>query len=698
MVPERACGELSVAREYRPNSGMTDADAPAAADAMSLAGTRSCRRHTAVPGRAPARLAALGLAFALGFPFVLGPAPARAADPAQDGGQQSGGQASAPGKGDRGEDNSGHVRRTVTLTLDVAGNDEAVVSAVQGASSLYRLSEDGTTSPDAVLRATLSERRRLLGVLFQQARYAAIVEVTVAGVSSENAAVRDAIEAAFARGNVPATIAIRPGPVFHVGQVAVRLPDGRPSTVVGVAETGLKAGAVAGQGSIVDAEASLLAAMRRAGYPLAGVGGREVIADHATDLVDVTYTVDPGRQANFGAVEVRGTEKMRPDLIRQWAPFKAGERYNPAALEEYARYLRSLGVFDSVRVVTADAVDTDGAIPVIVTVSERKRRYIGASASFATTDGAVLTAYWGHRNLFGGGERIRIEATTSRLGVNAINDLEYSLGYTFVKPGLWSRDNELSVAQHLVRQAPDAYTREGFDNEITLNHRIDAQRSVSIGFAPSWANITDSFGKHYYALFGLPMAANIDTTDDKLNPSQGYRAVLQLQPVVGDIGDTNAMLLSGATLTGYHAFDEAARFIIAGKVQVGSVIGPSLADTPANDRLYAGGGGSIRGYAYQAASPRNEWGQLVGGRSLFVTSLELRTRITENIGVVPFVDAGSAYTESWPDFSEPLKVGVGLGLRYFTPIGPLRLDVATPLTKEPHDGAVAAYLSIGQAF
>ncbi|WP_334176955.1 POTRA domain-containing protein, partial [Pseudoxanthobacter sp.] len=373
---------------------------------------------------------ASAVALALGLAFAPGLSPARAADPAAPDGSQS----TASGKGDRGEvAGEGHVSRTVTLTLDIAGHDEALESAVRSASSLARLSEDGTSSPDAILRATLSERRRLTGIMFQQARYAAIVEVTVAGVSSEDAAVRDAIEAAFRRGNVPATIRIRPGPVFHVGRVAVVLADGRPATVVGPAETGLVAGAVAGQASIVDAEGRLLQVMRKAGYPLAGVTGRNVIADHATSLIDVTYTVDPGRQASFGAVEVRGTEKMRPDLIRQWAPFRAGERYNPAALEEYARYLRSLGVFNSVRVVTGDAVAADGTIPVIVDVSERKRRYIGASASFATTDGAVLTAYWGHRNLFGGGERIRIEATTSRLGVNAINDLEYSLGYTFVK-------------------------------------------------------------------------------------------------------------------------------------------------------------------------------------------------------------------------------------------------------------------------
>lgn len=604
-------------------------------------------------------------------------------------------QTTAGGKADRGD---ARHRSAVNLTIDITGGNGDVRSAVQDASGLYGLEQDGAHSTDEVLRAALSERARIIGAMYQQGRYAAIVEVEVAGTSVSNPAIRDAIDAAFARGTVPATIRLTPGPVFHLGTVAVHDPDGRPATIVGAAATGLAVGDVAGSAGLVAAEARLTSAMQNDGYPLARVTSREVVADHRAVKVDVTYVVDPGRSATFGAVEVRGTDKMNPGLIRRWAPFKAGERYDPAQVTAYERYLRGLEVFDSVRVTTAQAVEADGSIPIIVTVAERKLHYVGASATWSSTDGAALTAYWGHRNLFGGAERLRLDATVSRLFVNATNDLEYRVGFTFTKPGIWSYKNDLTIASHLVREAPKAYTREGFDNTISLIHRFDDRRDVSIGFSPSWSHITDAYGDHYYALFGMPVAGRIDTTDDKLNPSEGYRAVGSIEPVVGDIGDSNFMLLSNATFSAYKALDDAKRFIVAGRVQIGSVVGPSLADTPANDRLYAGGGGSIRGYAYQAASPRDAWGQITGGRSLFVTSLELRTRITETIGLVPFVDMGSAYTESWPNFSEPLKIGVGLGLRYFTSIGPLRLDVAVPTTHEKGDPSVAAYLSIGQAF
>ena len=114
-------------------------------------------------------------------------------------------------------------------------------------------------------------------------------------------------------------------------------------------------------------------------------------------------------------------------------------------------------------------------------------------------------------------------------------------------------------------------------------------------------------------------------------------------------------------------------------------------------RYYVGGGGSVRGYAYRNVGPRVS-GEVIGGRSFFETSTEIRTRITETFGVVGFVDAGAAYSSQFPDFSEELKVGVGAGLRYFSPIGPLRLDFAVPLAPDKDDPDFAIYVGLSQAF
>lgn len=589
------------------------------------------------------------------------------------------------------------LQRAVKVKFDVTGGDADITTLIEESSGLEDLAEAGGATSDAILRAALSERDRILGILYTRGLYGAIVQVQVAGTAVTDPAIRDAIEAAVRRGNVHATVTVMTGRVFTFGTVRVETTGNGPAPV-GQAETGLVTGAVASSTDIIAAEDKLVVAMQRLGYPLATVGSRTVIANHANHTVEVVYPVTPGRQATFGRVIVEGTDKMRPEVVASRAPFREGEPYRPGPLDAYARDLRNLEVFASVRVAPGEQIAPDGTIPIVVRVTERKLHYLGASASWSSEDGAVISAFWGHRNLFGGGERLRFDAEVSRLFVNDPADLQYRIGFTFTKPGIWSYKNDLILASHFVRETPKAYTRTGVDNEITLLHHYNEQTDVSIGLAPSFSTIEDPFGKHYYGLVGVPLAANSDTTDNKLDPTKGYRFVGTFTPYGGEIGDTNTMLRTYASLSAYHAFDANARFILAGKVEVGSIVGPSLESTPANLRFYAGGGGSIRGYAFQAASPRTVYNQITGGRSLFTTQLELRAKVTETIGVVPFVDFGSAYKESYPDFSEPLKVGVGAGLRYYTAIGPIRFDFAVPLQKEHGDDNWAAYLSLGQAF
>ena len=158
------------------------------------------------------------------------------------------------------------------------------------------------------------------------------------------------------------------------------------------------------------------------------------------------------------------------------------------------------------------------------------------------------------------------------------------------------------------------------------------------------------------------------------------------------------MVVATAVGSAYVPFDKDRNYVLAGQLQFGAAFGPSLEDFPANERFYAGGGGSIRGYGYQSVSPRTKDGDIVGGLSLLVASLEMRARVTEQIGIVPFVDVGSAFDASWPDFDPPVKVGAGLGLRYYTPIGPIRADVAVPLQAESGDAALAVYVGLGESF
>lgn len=589
------------------------------------------------------------------------------------------------------------VSRRVTLEFSVEGGSQEIEDALRAASALAPLTETDVTDPDRILRAAVAEQGRLTAALYGFGYYQAIVQVTVGGVATGEPGLREAIQTAFAAGNVPAAVRVRVGPVFHFGKVVVHGPGGG-GTVVGVGDTGLVPGAVARAGEVRAADGRLLDAMRGLGYPLARVVDRTTIADHATDLLDVTFNVDPGARARFGRIEVRGNTDVNQDFILSRAPFRQGARYHPQPLADYARDLRDLGAFDSVRVVPGSAVLPDGTIPIIVEVSERKARFVGAAAQWSTTEGALISGWWGHRNLFGNAETIRIQADVSRLFLNAPDDLTYNIGFTFTKPGIFERRDSLVITNYFVRETPDAYTRTGWDGEVAIVRKISDEEQYTLGVTPTVSTIEDYFGKHDYQYAGILGEARFDKTDSRLEPRQGYRLTFGLEPAFGEIGASSAMVVATAVGSAYVPLDKDRNYVLAGQLQFGAAFGPSLEDFPANERFYAGGGGSIRGYAYQSVSPRTKDGDIVGGLSLLVASFEMRARVTEQIGVVPFVDVGSAFDASWPDFDPPVKVGAGLGLRYYTPIGPIRADVAVPLQAESGDAALAVYVGLGESF
>ncbi|HOV03544.1 MAG TPA: BamA/TamA family outer membrane protein, partial [Kaistiaceae bacterium] len=317
--------------------------------------------------------------------------------------------------------------------------------------------------------------------------------------------------------------------------------------------------------------------------------------------------------------------------------------------------------------------------------------------SWSNTDGAGIEAHWGHRNLFGGAEQIRVEGSVSRIGSADTSELDYELGVTFVKPGIIDPDTDLTAEARLRQEMPDAYESRSATAKLGLNHRFSDTLSASIGAEIEQARIEDEFGTEDYTLIGAPAELVWDTRDNRLDPSKGFHALAFAEPIV-DLRNDESFFVSKASFSAYRAIDESRRFVLAGRIAAGSITGAGLTAVPADRRFYAGGGGSVRGYPYQGIGPMTSGGNPIGGLSFVEGSAEVRIRVTDKIGIVPFIDAGQVYAEDWPAFDEPLKVGAGIGLRYLTPVGPLRLDVAVPLDKEPDDPPVAVYLGLGQSF
>jgi translocation and assembly module TamA len=313
-----------------------------------------------------------------------------------------------------------------------------------------------------------------------------------------------------------------------------------------------------------------------------------------------------------------------------------------------------------------------------------------------------VNGFWGHRNLFGGAETLRLDASVSWFGqkpeaVPNADPFGYKLAASFVKPGIYTAQDDLIANASVLREVTNAYVREGVVALIGVRHRFNDNLSMQVGLDFERARVEDVYGWRNDSVMGVPVDVSYDTTDNPLDPSRGVRASATIEPFayLGQAG-AGPVMFKGS-FAAYRALDEDKRYILAGRVAAGSLFGATLFDVPPQRRFYVGGGGSLRGYAYQSASPRNLQGDIVGGRSYFEASAELRAKITDTIGIVPFFDMGAAFASETPDFRN-LKYAAGIGLRYYTAIGPLRIDFAVPLNPGPQDGDFGVYVSLGQAF
>ena len=590
-----------------------------------------------------------------------------------------------------------------SLTLTVTG-DKDVQDAVENASRLKSLEARPPSGAAGLVRRALADQRDIVAALYSQGYYAGIVRITIAGNAPDAPNIFEIIERSRTRGPVPVVVTVETGPLFSFGQISLLdartgrpLPDG-PT----LRQLRLDPGEPARATAVVRAEGIIVDHYRLAGRPFPHIVDKDVVADHATRTLDVTMKVAPGPTATFGRFTVTGADFLTPGFIEQRIEIPPGTPYSSETLNRLRRRLLTYESIASVRIHEASALSPDGSLPITIEVTPRKPRYVGFSALYSSTEGSSANVYWGHRNLFGGGETLRLDAGVSWFGekpeaVPNADPFGYKVSASFVKPGIYTAQDDLLADAAILREVTNAYVREAVTLVAGVRHRFSDELSMRVSIDLEDSTVEDSYGTRDYGIVGIPVALDFDNTDNELDPSRGVRFEGVVEPFayLGDAGGGPTMVKG--TLSAYHAFDEDKRFILAGRVSSGSVIGASLFEIPPQRRFYVGGGGSVRGYDYQSISPRNSDGIIIGGRSYFEASAEARIKVTDTIGIVPFFDMGAAFASEAPDF-DGLKYSAGLGLRYYTAVGPLRLDVAFPLDPEPGDSDFGIYVSLGQAF
>jgi len=454
---------------------------------------------------------------------------------------------------------------------------------------------------------------------------------------------------------------------------------------------GFVAGMPARGEDIVAIEQALLSHLQGNGRPKAAIVDRKAVVNHDTAEMIVTLQVDPGPSAVFGPLSLTGLNEVEEDYIRSVLAWPEGKQWDTRELDEGRRKLASTNLFRTIHIEPAAAVDGQGRLPVAATVEEAKHRTLAAGVNYSTDEEFGGEVSWEHRNFFGRQERLRlsIEGSAVRQQVSA----------DFRKPHFLSRDlTFLADVTGLVQQT-NAYDERTGSSFAGLEKRVADIWRLGVGLSAEYSQIKDSGENSTYAIVGIPISGTRDSTDDLLDPTEGTRARLSVTPYRATIEQDVEFTVVEAEVSAYVGLGKDDRVVPAIRVLAGSIAGADTLDIPITKRFFAGGGGSIRGYEFQKAGPLDANGDPIGGRALLETGFELRWRITDNIGIVPFVEGGNVYDEQLPDLGEDLFWAAGLGFRYFTIAGPLRLDIAFPLNRRDGiDDEFQIYVSLGQAF
>lgn len=430
------------------------------------------------------------------------------------------------------------------------------------------------------------------------------------------------------------------------------------------------------------------------GYPFPSVSLGEVLIDHADRTMTVRYTVTPGPKAFFGPVLIEGEQRVSSQYILSKVPWTEGQSYQASLLNSLHNRLMQDGLFAVVHVTHPDTILPDTSkegkeVPVTISVAERVPRTIKAGIAYETDTGLGTILDWEHRNLFGQAERLR-----TRL-VLAEKEQLFSSDYRVLH--FLHEQQSLDIAGEIGREETEAYDKESIAVGAALFRQLGESWSGSIGAKYRLSETTQAGVTQDYGLFSVPGDLVWDQRNDLLDPSRGWRAQVRAEPFIDTLETGTRFFKVSGGLSAYVPFFTENRLVLAARGMLGAIMGESSRNLPPDERYYVGGGGSVRGYAYQSIGPE-ENGIMVGGRSVVENSVELRLRMTDKFGLVSFLDGGQVFSGSQLQWEDDFFWGAGLGLRYFTDFAPIRLDVAFPLNKRDKDDTFQVYISIGQAF
>ena len=575
------------------------------------------------------------------------------------------------------------------LDIAVSGGSEDLKQAVEAASQLRTLQSEGQTEPQDLLAAARADYARILAAMYAKGYYSVDIRIQVDG---REAAAIPVLEAPRAISTI--RIAVDPGAPFRFGVARVHpLP---PATKL---PKEFQTGAVAESGAVASAVDVAIKDWREAGHAKTIVATQKVVADHAAQRLDADIALSPGPRLRFGHLEIVGEDRMRERRIRKIAGLPEGETFSDTELRLAETRLRRTGIFASVAMTEDERITAPDLLGITATVVEQKPRRYSFGAEIASLDGISLSASWLHRNLMGGGERLGISADVTNIG-SGESGVDYGLEVTLDRPATLSPDTTAGLVLGYSHEDEIDYTLDAVTFGLKFSHVFSETLTAHAGVTYDYIDGSDPGGSFRFRNLSLPIGVTWDKRDVANNPTKGFYLDATAKPFLG-FGTTGSGLRATVDGRAFRSLGEPGKVVVAARVQAGAILGSELLETPRGDLFFSGGGGTVRGQPYRSLGIEVSRGLgpefLIGGKYFLAGSLELRTKITDKIGVVGFVDWGSIGLDGFTGSLAESHAGAGVGLRYDTGLGPIRLDVAAPISGTTGDG-VQIYVGLGQSF
>lgn len=578
----------------------------------------------------------------------------------------------------------GAVLALDSVALSVSGPNNDLESVLKSASLLRQAQDNKEITAREVFAAAMADYGRLTEALYGEGHYGGVVNILIDGREAAN----------IPPFSLPVqinkvAIKVDPGPPFRFSQARVT-----PLAPNYALPEGFGPGQTAKSGQVQAALDGAAEAWRDAGHAKVTLSGQALRANHATSELDAELRLSPGPKVRFGALVQGDKSAVRSSRIQRIAGLPTGEVFSPDVMRKVAKRLRRTGAFASVALSEAETLGPGDVMDIgLSLVDEVPRRY-GAGAEWSTFDGLTLTGFWMHRNFLGGAERFRVDGEVSGLAGDG-SGVDYSLGARLDQPATFGADTGGFLYGNLSYEDEPGYISHKAELGGGVSRIFSDSLTGELGIGLSYSETSDVNGDRSFFLLTLPGALIWDRRDDKLNPTNGFYLRADAKPFTSlENGSLGARALTDARI--YRGFGSDGRFVLAGRAQIGTVIADDTTEVPPDFLFYSGGGNSVRGQPYQSLGVRRN-GQLTGGQSYLALSAELRADITDTIGAVGFFDAGHVSDGQFFGDGGNWHSGAGLGLRYQTSIGPLRLDLGLPVSGDTGNG-LQLYLGIGQAF